>query len=1291
MKKIVNGLTCAIIALSAMMVSCDNTDLNEMETKSQEVENKPGNPRLTFNPVIDEATVDSADAKSTIVGNDTLYAIKATISAAEYEYIIERQYKDLNYAYCNTADHKNIVGLGTSDVVASFAAEDGNVYTVTVDAPILGWYAELQRPYWKVKDINLTSLRNYAEKGDTLYTEVQALVQFTSEGLSMPQSAALILKDSVMRIMLNEEDVIVGYYYTGYREPKSETIEECQVVKTNIWKSGKETDEPTFLQLLPRRIDTIDLGEQETTDFGIFKTSDMNLQKGTKEKDTETEASAHFSIEKRVDVYNSVVSNGTNVFYPRYTLTHRGCTFSNADTTIVFPIADWTIAEVSNVLSAATGSIANAEYRKMTNNVRTTYLEYIQDAFEEGILYIKDTELIDEGWDTENSWLKVVGKDVQVHGEWVAKYSKSDPIVTEFDTTFVRGLSANTWEIYTTKKDNTTGKNSIVPTNADKKSGKWSWTVVSNKITEDVTFASGKKQNIYDGTEYANIGLTHKGKKLAFKNYSYEYSEGEVSGPTASGSNEKYDIFKQNTKVTATAGNKQMIDATAVGNIYVEKTVIPEDDQIVGRRYEWTREPKSDVVEEIMVTKINIWKSGNETTAKTYAQMLPRGIETIGLGEQETSSFGVFISSNVNLAKGTSGIDYETNASNGFSMIVKRVDVYTSKVSNGINNFEPKYTLTHRGVTFNDGDTTIVFPIVDWNVTEAGNTLSDATGIITNAEYKRMTNKVRTTYLEYVQDASEAGTLYKKGDEVTEGWDTEKSWIKVVGKNVQVHGEWLRKHTIGEDEVIKFDSTFVRDFSANKWEIYTSKKDNTTGKNSVVPTNSAKSHGYWSWTVVSNKVTEDVTFASGTKQNVYNGTEYADIALTYKGKKLAFKNYSYEYSEGSVSGPTANGSNDDYEIFKQNTKVNATASGNQTISATAVGTIYVEKADELVNEGWDTEKSWIKVVGKDVQVHGEWVKTFTKSSPVVTKFDSTFVRSLSANTWEIYTTSKDNTTGGNMIVPSTSAKSHGYWNWTVISNRISENVTFATGTKQNVYDGVEYSDITLTYKGKKLAFKNYSYEYSEGSVNGPTANGSNDSYDIYKQTTKVNSTASGNQTISATANGTIYVEKVVTPPFFPSEYGKFEDAKFSATVNPYVANSWYFGCTMTFEKGSLALPIDQQGNPDWDHMTWWPNIKDASLNGAYYVNRYGKWYPTIASDQNAGMEWSLCSAQGGHGLYILDYAGADTYGDWNCNDKNDKGQHTVLTKRFRMENNTSTGTVTLYFNNVKTGSWTYAK
>lgn len=730
---------CALVAVAAIFVSCEESTYNVAEQASESATPNPSNPSLTFVPVVDDQPVDTADVTSKIYDHEVNYGIRAEIGMAEYDYMISREYKTLYAEYCNQSNHKTLAGLGTADVVGTFALEDGNVATVVVNAPILAQYAGKVQPYWVVKDINVTNLRNYKESGDSLWTEITAIVSFTSEGLDEPKQAALTLKDSVIRVMVAEADQIIGHRYDTYRDVVSDNVEQIQIVKTNIWKSGKETAEPTAVQLLPRSLATIALGEQETTDFGSFVTSSPNLSKGTPSSSTDVELGTNFSnLQKRVDEYTAIVSN-------------------------------------------------------------------------------------------------------------------------------------------------------------------------------------------------------------------------------------------------------------AAGNV-----------------------------------------------------------------------------------------------------------------------FNTRYTLTHYGVTFNDGDTTIVFPIVEWAVAESGNALANTTGSIANAEYKTMTNTIRTTYFEYVQDASEVGRLYKKGDEVSEYWDTEASWLRVNGKNVTAHGVWVRHHTIGEDETITFDSTFVRGLSANAWEIYTSKKDNTTGANNVSRSSSAKSHGVWSWNLVSNTITENVVFADGNRQNVFNGTEYSDIALTYKGKKLVFRDYSVEYSEGAVSGPTANGEQGDYEVFKQNTTVNAIAQGNQAISATANGTIFVKK-------------------------------------------------------------------------------------------------------------------------------------------------------------------------------------EVIVPPFFPSEYGKFENAKFSATVNPHNANSWYFGCSMTFEKGTLALPIDQQGNPLWNEMTWWEGVKDAQLNGAYYIKRYGKWYPCIAADKNDGMEWSLCAAQGSYGIDLLGYASANTYGNWNFNDKNGRGQHTVLTNRFRIENDTTAGKMTLFFNDNNMGSWTYAK
>jgi hypothetical protein len=393
----------------------------------------------------------------------------------------------------------------------------------------------------------------------------------------------------------------------------------------------------------------------------------------------------------------------------------------------------------------------------------------------------------------------------------------------------------------------------------------------------------------------------------------------------------------------------------------------------------------------------------------------------------------------------------------------------------------------------------------------------------------------------------------------------------------------------------------------------------------------------------------------------------------------------WQFAEmGNVLAPTTGSiANAEYKTMTNNVRATYL---EYVHNVSEVGTLY-KLGDDILDEKWDTEHSYLKVVGKDVIAHGVWLTIYRYSGTVTTPFDTTFVRGMRANNWEIYST-KDNTTGNNILNSSFIAKNHGPWSWKEVSNTITESVVFATGTKQNVYNGTEYAEISLTNKNKKLSFQNYSYEYSEGSVNQTSAGTSGD-YNVYKQNTTVTSTAAGNQTISATAVGTIY-DKITTPDNPDLPYGQFENAKFSATVNPYVANSWYFGAAITFSKGTLAVPIDQSGNPDWEHGEFWSGIKDPALNGAFYVARYGKWYPVIASDLNACMQWALCAAQGNYGLYALDYSGADTYGDWNNNDKGHNGQHTVVTNRFKVEDNAQAKTLTIYYNGVKTGSFNYS-
>lgn len=251
---------------------------------------------------------------------------------------------------------------------------------------------------------------------------------------------------------------------------------------------------------------------------------------------------------------------------------------------------------------------------------------------------------------------------------------------------------------------------------------------------------------------------------------------------------------------------------------------------------------------------------------------------------------------------------------------------------------------------------------------------------------------------------------------------------------------------------------------------------------------------------------------------------------------------------------------------------------------------------------------------------------------------------------------------------------------------------FVVKTRVDVY-GADLSNGTLNLNSKyELKHSGAVYTNSDTTIVFPILD-----WAVGEEATNCDNTGNLKNTVKtvymeyiqyASENGTLTKEEVVVPN--TGNGRAFGSAKFSATINPNASKAWMFGAALTFADGTLALPISKDGTPDWENATWWEGVKDSSLNGAYYVSRQHKWYPVIASDQNAGMEWSLCSAQGSHGLNLLDYAAADTYGDWNYNDKNANGQHTVLTNRFRVEDNAEAQTLTIYFNNVNKGTYSYA-
>ena len=354
--------------------------------------------------------------------------------------------------------------------------------------------------------------------------------------------------------------------------------------------------------------------------------------------------------------------------------------------------------------------------------------------------------------------------------------------------------------------------------------------------------------------------------------------------------------------------------------------------------------------------------------------------------------------------------------------------------------------------------------------------------------------------------------------------------------------------------------------------------------------------------------------------------------------------------------------NEDLELSKEYQAKSVTTPGDPVI-----GTTY---ESERFTDSDDLEMCYVYTV--DVHRSGKKDTTNIETQPLYRS-----ITTIDLGTHKVSEYGSWNASNGNLTLGEVSEEA-GYGRFIVKTRVDVYGADLSNGTLNlNSRYELKHSGAVYTNSDTTIVFPILDWGIDEEATNCIEGNLKNEVKTVYMEYIQM-----------ASENGTLTKEEVVVPS---GNGGRaFGSAKFSATINPNAANAWMFGAALTFADGTLALPIAKDGTPDWDNATWWKDIKDSSLNGAYYVSRQHKWYPCIASDQNAGMEWSLCSAQGSHGLSLLDYAAADTYGDWNYNDKNGAGQHTVLTNRFRVEDNAEAQTLTIYFNNVNKGTFSYA-
>lgn len=202
---------------------------------------------------------------------------------------------------------------------------------------------------------------------------------------------------------VDDTDVDHGGYTTMSIQNKSvATADSTGVEYFGSWGEVEETTQLVYVYRVdynPYKRDTVlvetqplyrgiakrDLGTHEVAEYGNWSAANGEITKGDV---TKSAGYGNFTVETRVDVYGATISNGALNLNTNYELTSQGAIWTNEDTTIVFAIQDWAVEEIATVCDGE---------GNLSNTIKTTYAEYVQNASERGQLIINNKREVEEG------------------------------------------------------------------------------------------------------------------------------------------------------------------------------------------------------------------------------------------------------------------------------------------------------------------------------------------------------------------------------------------------------------------------------------------------------------------------------------------------------------------------------------------------------------------------------------------------------------------------------------------------------------------------------------------------------------------------------------------------------------------------------------------------------------------------------------------------------------------------------------------------------------------------------
>jgi hypothetical protein len=503
---------------------------------------------------------------------------EAEIWAEQYEYTVEEKYEILDVSFSNngrTGGEPTILPTDTGSIAVTtyyFPLEDGNVAAVSDTCVRVNGV-----PYDKLVNVRLVSLNNIDKAGkgprraaaqylkNTVYTEIVAELTYNTVGIDNVNPTTVVLKDTVTRKVMAEDDIDHVNVIKEGREILDATTERCYFTELFTMKSG-EKNEVNKSYILNRLFKGIDPYSLIVSSFSYNFSQSYGITNGY-EHSVES-VDENWLVWGKTDKYSAAI-NGDKPVTTDYSLYHERCQYKDQYVTVDFEYINPNVSEAGTEVTTATTDRSGYDKAILTNNVNTLYSGYTQALSEFVNLYKESKRIVEEYFDEQTAKKTFTDNTMTCAIDFVTKYSDGEIVRTNLKHSFTRSLvCTSNWSSIEDSNSNRTAGASLNTSKVNKSDGEWSWIQENGSIAANVTLAGSSKQNTWESVEANSVKVTHRGKTYNFGSDQYTLQNSATTGSGVEKGD--YTEYKYSDVLSYKFGDSNVKNSTAPGIIKVE-------------------------------------------------------------------------------------------------------------------------------------------------------------------------------------------------------------------------------------------------------------------------------------------------------------------------------------------------------------------------------------------------------------------------------------------------------------------------------------------------------------------------------------------------------------------------------------------------------------------------------------------------------------------------------------------------------------------------------------------------